>query len=276
MKKRWHELVPKDDAYHVSVALDERRMPIAEHGHDFAEITWVVAGTGIHRVNGVRTAMQQGDLVFIRPQDQHAFQAASGSLFRLENVAFPLSTLKHLRHRYFKESLDWFWHTDTQPQMLHLDAHQQDALGKSMQRLRHAPRTALHLDCFLLPFFRLLGAGRIEPEVTALPDWLSQALQRFTGENALQAGVHKLYKLAGRCPGHVARCMRAHLGQTPSAWVNQRRVEHAARLLESSDYPITDIAATCGFENLSYFHRLFKKTYTVSPLQYRKKRPSVM
>ncbi len=276
MKKHWCDLVPSDEAFHVSVALDERRMPIAEHGHDFAEITWVIEGSGIHRANGIRTVMREGDMVFIRPRDYHALYATSGSLFRLENVAFPLSTLKHLRERYFQDAVGWFWHNDSQPRMRRLNEHQISTLGKGIDALRHAPRTSLHLDCFLLPLFRLLGADRIETDGTTLPDWLSRALQRFTGSDAMQGGVHHLYRLAGRCPGHVARSMREHLGQTPSSWVNQRRLEHASRLLGSSDWPITEIAATCGFDNLSYFHRLFRKAYAASPLQYRKKRPSVM
>ncbi len=276
MKKRWHKLVPQDDAYHVSVALDERRMPIPEHGHDFAEITWVNEGSGIHRINGVRTQMQQGDLVFIRPQDRHALSAFKDTPFRLENVAFPRTTLRNLRKRYFPDKTDWFWHSGEQPQMIRLDERQLLVIRKGMDVLRHAPRIQLHLDCFLLPLFRLLGAGKAQTYSASLPSWLAQALTRFEGNKNLQAGVHQLYRLAGRCPGHVARCMREHLEQTPSTWVNQRRLEYAARLLESSDLSITEIASECGFENLSYFHRLFQKAYSTSPLQYRKKRPAVM
>lgn len=276
MKKRWHNLVPEDDAYHVSVALDERRMPIAVHGHDFAEITWVVEGSGFHRINGARIAMSKGDLVFIRPQDNHGFSSSQNQQFRLENVAFPLATLNHFRARYFRDKSDWFWHQGKQPQMLRLDESQLSSIGKGIENLRHAARTQLNLDCFLLPVFRLLGAGRRVSTVVGLPDWLAKALREFEGDEKLRMGLPCFYRLAGRCPGHIARSMREHLSQTPSAWVNQRRLEYAARLLESSDYPITEIAATCGFENLSYFHRLFKITYSASPLQYRKRRPSVM
>jgi AraC family transcriptional regulator, dual regulator of chb operon len=276
MKKRWHILVPDGDAFHVSVALDEQRMPIAYHGHDFAEITWVVEGSGIHRVNGVRNTMEKGDLVFIRPQDQHALIASRETPFRLENIAFTKETLFHLRNRYFKQSIDWFWLNSKQPRMIRLEERQLVDLGKLTDKLRHAPRNAFHLDCFLLHFFRLLGAGNVQMPCLELPDWLAQGLRKFNGTESLRGGVYLLYKLAGRCPGHIARCMREHLGQTPSAWVNERRLEHAARMLESSNLTITEIAAECGFENLSYFHRLFQRKYGMSPLKYRKHQHKVM
>ncbi len=276
MKKQWRDLVPLDHAYHVSVALDERRMPIAEHGHDFAEIAWTREGSGVHRINGVRTQMKKGDLVFIRPQDRHALSANGNQPFRLENVAFPKATLERLRERYFANKSDWFWHSEAQPCTLQLNESQLTALNKGVEALRHAPRNALYLDCFLLPLFRLLGAGREEVDRASLPDWLAHAMRQFEGAEKLRAGVHGFYRVAGRCPGHVARCMRQHLRQTPSTWVNSRRIEYAARLLESTDLPVTEIAWECGLDNLSYFHRLFKKTFATSPLQYRKKRPAVM
>ena len=39
----------------------------------------------------------------------------------------------------------------------------------------------------------------------------------------------------------------------------------ADRLLKTSDSPVLEIAAQCGFDNLSYFNRIFKRKYGVSP-----------
>jgi AraC-like DNA-binding protein len=45
----------------------------------------------------------------------------------------------------------------------------------------------------------------------------------------------------------------------------------ASRLLLSSSDNILEIAAECGYDNLSYFNRLFKKKYGVTPSAYRNK-----
>ena len=44
-----------------------------------------------------------------------------------------------------------------------------------------------------------------------------------------------------------------------------------SRLLVSSESSILDIAAESGFDNLSYFNRMFKKRFGMTPREYRKK-----
>jgi len=41
------------------------------------------------------------------------------------------------------------------------------------------------------------------------------------------------------------------------------------RLLRSSDDPVTEVAEKCGFDNLSYFNRIFKRKYGQSPGRWR-------
>jgi len=44
----------------------------------------------------------------------------------------------------------------------------------------------------------------------------------------------------------------------------------AARLLMLTNDSILDIALSCGYENLSYFNRSFKKRYKKTPSEYRR------
>jgi AraC-like DNA-binding protein len=59
-------------------------------------------------------------------------------------------------------------------------------------------------------------------------------------------------------------------GKTPIEYLNDYRVERAARKLLGSDMPITQIAYTCGFNDLSYFIKTFKKIKGCTPKNYRK------
>jgi AraC-like DNA-binding protein len=53
-------------------------------------------------------------------------------------------------------------------------------------------------------------------------------------------------------------------------FLNDYRLEIAAKLLLSGDGTVLDAAMQSGFENLSYFTRSFKKKYGVTPGKYRK------
>ena len=54
-------------------------------------------------------------------------------------------------------------------------------------------------------------------------------------------------------------------------YLNDYRLSMASRMLVSSDDNIIDIAAHCGYDNLSYFNRIFKKKYGITPSAYRRK-----
>ena len=275
MVKRWRELVPEGNAYHISVALDHRRMPIAYHGHDFVEVFWVEEGHGIHRINGRRVEIQAGDMVFIRPSDKHGLLTINGGIFRLQNVAFPVSVARRLCKTYFPDEAGWFWaDRSSTPRTMALDAAQREALRNEFGWLREAPRDELSLDSFLLNLFRLLG--RAHAPHHNRPDWLDAAMRGFGSPEHLADGVRRFFRMAGRCPEHVARSMQRHCGITPTAWVNTRRIEHSARLLESTMLPVTEIAAECGFENLAYFHRLFRAHHDTTPRGYRMRQREVM
>jgi AraC family transcriptional regulator len=69
---------------------------------------------------------------------------------------------------------------------------------------------------------------------------------------------------------HFARRFRVSTGTTPHDYVLQQRVARAQTLLTRTNYPLLDIAVTCGFADQSHFNRVFKKHIGVPPGHYRK------
>lgn len=68
---------------------------------------------------------------------------------------------------------------------------------------------------------------------------------------------------------YFCRFFKNQTGLTFVEYLNSVRLNAAANLLHNSDKPITDIALESGFDNLSYFIRIFKKKFIVTPLKYR-------
>lgn len=60
-------------------------------------------------------------------------------------------------------------------------------------------------------------------------------------------------------------------GTSPSEYIKRKRLANATRLL-SDGYSITDAAEQSGFSDVSRFIGLFKKTYGITPLKYKKSR----
>ncbi len=72
-------------------------------------------------------------------------------------------------------------------------------------------------------------------------------------------------------PNYLNECLKNATGQTPSELIQQRIVLEAKRLLHHSDLSVKEIALQLGFDDHSYFSRVFKKITTEAPLSYRAK-----
>ena len=66
------------------------------------------------------------------------------------------------------------------------------------------------------------------------------------------------------------RKVKAITGFSSSGYILQMRLDKAKRMLASTDTPVGDIAMKCGFPEMSYFSRIFKQTFQMTPSQYRK------
>lgn len=71
---------------------------------------------------------------------------------------------------------------------------------------------------------------------------------------------------------YISRRFKQIYGETPIYYRDSLRIEMACELLRGMHYSISEIAEKCGFSDLFYFSKIFKKRKKVSPGQYRKER----
>lgn len=81
--------------------------------------------------------------------------------------------------------------------------------------------------------------------------------------------VQSLADLAGFSRAHFTRVFAACEGSSPAEFVQLERMRLAARLLTSGTLSVKAIATHCGFEDPNYFAKVFRRTYGISPSQFR-------
>ena len=69
----------------------------------------------------------------------------------------------------------------------------------------------------------------------------------------------------------LSREIKRRTGKTYTELLQERRLRQAAWLLEHTTQRVSDIALSVGYENVSYFHRIFREHYGLSPKKYRDK-----
>lgn len=75
---------------------------------------------------------------------------------------------------------------------------------------------------------------------------------------------------AGVGTREALRCFQKNLGKTPFEYLNEYRLNQARHLLLSTDMTITQIALDTGFSDCSYFGKVFREYYRMTPGAYRK------
>lgn len=117
----------------------------------------------------------------------------------------------------------------------------------------------------LRQFLRLHTTVRSEPH----PDWVERAIRQLSEHYAMPIAMAGLARQYGCSPRHFDRVFKQRTGQAPRAYVTERRIRQAARLLENTDLPVQEIARQVGYENAFYFSRQFRRTMGCPPRQYR-------
>lgn len=75
---------------------------------------------------------------------------------------------------------------------------------------------------------------------------------------------------SGMSPKYFCRFFKEMVNRTPIDYLNFYRIERACQVIAQGDKSITEIALDCGFGDLSYFIKTFKKHKGISPKQYQK------
>lgn len=251
---------------HLTRATLTSARPKNLHDHDFFELFWVQNGMVRHHLTDQTDMLTEGDIVFMRPGQKHALQGRGEHALVVSLCIHP-ATIKALAKRHPSVNGHLFW-SNGDPVQTHRDIRQLAALNHAAVQLENSRCDTLAAEAFLLPLCADLTSAAFD---AAVPHWLAQACTAAKTPEIFREGSTGLVRIAGKAHPHVSRMMRKHLGMTPSDYVNEIRMQHAARALTTDNEAISEIAADCGIPNMSHFHKLFRQAHGLTPLQYRQK-----
>jgi transcriptional regulator GlxA family with amidase domain len=83
--------------------------------------------------------------------------------------------------------------------------------------------------------------------------------------------VEMMIARSGLSARNFARRFQKATGHAPLAYVQNIRIEHAKQMLETGTEPIDGISAAVGYEDPSFFRRIFKRTVGLRPAEYRRR-----
>jgi YesN/AraC family two-component response regulator len=100
-------------------------------------------------------------------------------------------------------------------------------------------------------------------------DKLRLACEFIAKHYAQAIGETAMAKMCGMSPFRFSRAFHVAYGITFRDYLSEHRLSHAKRLLSNQQISVTDVAAMTGFDDPSYFARLFRKRTGTSPTGFR-------
>lgn len=244
------------------------------HFHNYYEIFLMKKGEALHLINGEECKLSEGELLFIRDFDIHDYRALKGGEFEFINLAFSKETFNsladYLGDGFPKEKLL----TVGMPPSVILSKREKERLffsmtdlsqadNKSMIKLKSRMLIALIFNSYFLNFTE---------RSTEIPVWLEITVERMKNPKNFILGASRMYEISGKSREHFSRTLKQYYGVTVSEFINDLRLRYSASLLLTSNLSVVDIGYESGFENISWFYKIFEKKYGTTPYKYRKNR----
>lgn len=266
--------------YPCSIPLDFASVPV--HWHDEMEIIYIKKGRGLITVDLKQYVVSAGSILFIIPGQLHSIEQYELESMEYENIIFKLDILISKQtdacsSDYFQPLLDGRLSIPTlfepdHPYYAPIAACV-DGADEVCKTYPKAYELAIKAQLFLM--FHILFSQCCTAEAPLKNRKSLEKMKliiKYVENNYMEKiSIADMAKEAGLSQSHFMKFFKNTMGTSFIDYLNDYRLTMVSRLLVSSESSILDIAAESGFDNLSYFNRMFKKRFGMTPREYRKK-----
>lgn len=264
----------------ISIRPHTRFAHFPEHRHDYIEMVYMCRGQTTHIINGKRVLLCEGETLIL---GQHAVQEilpAGEDDIAVNFIILPQFFDKALEmlneeetplRRFIldciagRDDMDGFLHFKTAdvPPIQNLIENLIYTLVYGMQNKRKTNEITMGL--LLLQFINnsdKLGFSDSEQGVIA-------RTLKYIEENYRDGSLSEVAELLHYDLYWLSREIKRKTGKTYTELLQEKRLSQAAYLLANTTIKVVDIAESVGYNNISYFHKIFADRFGMSPKKYR-------
>jgi AraC family transcriptional regulator, L-rhamnose operon regulatory protein RhaS len=267
----------------IDVRTHTRFVHFPKHKHNYIEIIYMVSGSTTHIINdNSKVVLNQGDMLFL---NQNAYQEILPAglediainfivLTEFFDVAFQMLDGENLLKNFLVDSLRqdnktagylYFKVADVLPVQNLIENMIWSILNEQVNK-RKINQTTMGLL-----FLQLLNyTDKIEQvEDDPYDNYLTLSVLRHIEENYRDSNLTVLAKDLNQPIYLLSRLVKRSTGYTYKELLQRKRFQKAVELLGNTTLSVNDIISAVGYDNTSYFHKIFREKYNMSPRQYR-------
>jgi len=251
-----------------------------EHTHDYVEVVYMVEGSTTHIINGREIVLRKGELLFLSQSARQSIKRAETNDIAVNFIVLP---------EFFSSSLGIMGDEDTPLKLFIADCLCNGKNGSGYLHFKVSEVTAVQnlVENLILT---LMGEGSAKRMISRLTmELLFLQLLNYTDclaydtpeeENILEvlnyvetnyqnASLAEISRIIHMDSCYLSREIKRKTGKNFIDILQEKRLSQAAFYLKNTNMKVSDISQATGYENVSYFHRLFFKKYGLSPKKYR-------
>ena len=258
---------------------------VPPHWHEEYEFLVITKGSGTACLNTRTMKVQAGDILFINSGIVHSFRAEAGDVIGFYALDFG------------RELLNSYGNDDIQQKYISRQANgelifrdhfrTEDPVWKSLFEpleeiralcLKNMEENELLIKSNLLRIWHFLckdaevtsfAFKKRDDEKVILIKEILQYIQENYEKNVTLGELAEAFHMS---EGQFCRFFKSQVGMTAIEYLNYYRIGVSCDRLRESDTPISEIAIGCGYNNISYFNRTFRKYMHCTPGAYRGKK----
>lgn len=264
----------------ITLRPNTRFIHFPQHRHDYVEVVYMCAGQTIHLVNGKRIELRQGELLMMNQNAIHESLPAEEGDIAVNFIVLPdffstaLAAMGEEETPLRRFLVDCLCGRSTGADHLHFRVSQVIPVQNLAENLicillndTFSKRNAAQMTMALL-FLHLCGYTDTLTTDSSEDTAIFHVLQYVETEYAA-GSFRELARQLHYNESWLSRQIKRKTGKTYTQLVQDKRLAQAAFLLKNTDSNVDAIGHAVGYENLSYFHRIFCNVYGRSPRQYR-------
>ena len=222
----------------IAVRTHTRFVYFPAHRHNFVEVLYVCEGSLTNIIDGKNVIVNKGELLFLNQFTKHEILKAGQNDIAINFMVLP-------------EFFDVIY-----------------SLVNGEENRERINQTTMGLI-----FMYLIES--VQYVEMRLPNQYENMISMTTLDYIEQKyRTATLTELCGRLhlPMHVlSKMIKKSTGFNFKELLQRKRLNKAVELMCETDLPVSDIIAAVGYENNSYFHRVFKEHYHMTPRAFRVK-----
>ncbi|MBE5897232.1 MAG: helix-turn-helix domain-containing protein [Lachnospiraceae bacterium] len=266
----------------IDVRTHTRFVHFPEHTHNYVELIYMCSGSTKHIINGNEIVLEKGELLFLNQNAIQEIMPAGEDDIAVNLIILPsffdyaLTMLGDEDNLIREFIIDCLKSKDNDVSYLHFKVADVLPIQNLMENLiwtihnkqnnkrsiNQATMGVLLLQLMNYTEFVDVGKDNSGQE-------LVMSVYKYVEENYRDGSFTDLAEQLHYDLHWLSKTIKQLTGKNYTELLQDKRMRQAAYLLRTSKLTVADIATAVGYENISYFHRLFQKTYGTSPRNYR-------